>query len=162
VDTLISTATTASGLLFVNSNPILIGANNSFNNAQTAAITTTAACTDTGLTDCGIAGIYFVDFSFWGVAPACSAVTAGSVGLNLTWTDISGGVHTTIPLPMWDQKAGSLGTAFNFNTSVTTEGASGHYVISSNGLAPINFATTYTACTTGTGTYSLYIWVTRI
>ena len=35
VDTLISTATTASGLLFVNSNPILIGANNSFNNAQT-------------------------------------------------------------------------------------------------------------------------------
>jgi hypothetical protein len=129
--------------------------------AKTAAVTTFTLCAATAGTACGQVGQYRVSYNFWGSGTACSAVTAGSVGLNLTWTDENAVTHTTISVPMWDQKSAANGILFNFNTALGTEGASGSYVISTNGTI-IQAATTYTACTTGTGTYNLRMTVEQL
>lgn len=124
--------------------------------SKTALLTTFTVCAATANTACGQAGQYRIHWNFWGSGTACSNVTAGSVGLNITWTDENAVAHTTIAMPMWDQKSAALGTAFNLNTALGTEGASGDYTFSTNGSI-IQAATTYTACTTGTGTYNLRI-----
>jgi hypothetical protein len=129
--------------------------------AKTAAVTTFTLCAATAGTACGQVGQYRVSYNFWGSGTACSAVTAGSVGLNLTWTDENAVAHTTISVPMWDQKSAANGILFNFNTALGTEGASGSYIISTNGTI-IQAATTYTACTTGTGTYNLRMTVEQL
>lgn len=128
--------------------------------SKVAAITTATLCASSAGA-CNVAGQYEISWNFWGSGTACSVVTVGSVSLNLTWTDEAGTAHTTIAVPMWDQKTGLLGTAFNFNTALGTEGASGSYVISTNGTI-IQYATTYTGCSTGTGTYNLRMAVKRL
>lgn len=128
--------------------------------AQTALKTTTTLCASSAGA-CNTAGQYRISYNFWGSGTACSAVTAGSVGLNFTWTDENAVAHTTISVPMWDQKSAANGILFNFNTALGTEGASGSYIISTNGSV-IQYATTYTACTTGTGTYNLRIAAERL
>jgi hypothetical protein len=130
--------------------------------AKTAAVTTFTLCAATANTACGQAGQYRISYNFYGSGTACSAVTAGSVGLNLTWTDTNAVAHTTISMPMWDQKSAAMTNGlFNFNTALGTEGASGSYIISTNGTI-IQAATTYTACTTGTGTYNLKMTVEQL
>jgi hypothetical protein len=130
--------------------------------AKTAAVTTFTLCAATAGTACGQAGQYRISYNFYGSGTACSSVTAGSVGLNLTWTDTNAVTHTTISMPMWDQKAAAMTNGlFNFNTALTTESASGSYIISTNGTI-IQAATTYTACTTGTGTYNLKMTVEQL
>lgn len=125
--------------------------------SKTALLTTFTVCAATAGTACGQAGQYRITYNFWGSGTACSSVTAGSVTLNLTWTDENAVAHTTINPPIWDQKTSAVtaGT-MNFNTALGTEGAGGSYIISTNGTV-IQAATTYTACTTGTGTYNLRI-----
>lgn len=127
---------------------------------QTALKTTTTLCA-AAAGACNVAGQYRISWNFWGSGTACSSVTAGSVQLQLTWTDEGANVHSVIPMPMWDQKVGTLALNFNFNTTLATEGASGSYIISTNGSV-IQYATTYTACTTGTGTYNLRIAAERL
>lgn len=127
--------------------------------AQTAAIATSIACASAAGA-CDQAGQYTVDYDFYGSGTACSSVTAGSVQLQLTWTDGNGTTHTVVALPVYDLKGGTLTNQFNFNTSLATEGASGHFNITTNGTV-IQYATSYTACTTGTGTYNLHISVSR-
>jgi hypothetical protein len=130
--------------------------------SKTAAVTTFTLCAATAGTACGQVGQYRISYNFWGSGTACSAVTAGSVGLNLTWTDENAVTHTTISMPMaFDQKSAAAGILFNFNTALGTEGASGSYIISTNGTI-IQAATTYTACTTGTGTYNLRMTVEQL
>jgi hypothetical protein len=130
--------------------------------AKTAAVTTFTVCAATAGTACGQVGQYRISYNFWGSGTACSAVTAGSVGLNLTWTDENAVTHTTVSMPMaFDQKSAAAGILFNFNTALGTEGASGSYIISTNGTI-IQAATTYTACTTGTGTYNLRMTVEQL
>jgi hypothetical protein len=124
--------------------------------SKTASLTTFTVCAATAGTACGQAGQYRIHWNFWGSGTACSSAVVGSVALSLTWTDENAVAHTTIAMPMWDQKAAALGTAFNFNTALGTEGASGDYTFSTNGTV-IQAATTYTACTTGTGTYGVRI-----
>ena len=116
--------------------------------SKTASLTTFTVCAATANTACGQAGQYRVHWNFWGSGTACSNATAGSVALSLTWTDENAVAHTTIAMPMWDQKTAALGTAFNFTTALGTEGASGDYTFSTNGSV-IQAATTFTACTTG-------------
>lgn len=128
--------------------------------AQTALKTTTTLCASSAGA-CNTAGQYRISYNFWGSGTACATVTAGSVGLNITWTDENAVAHTTISMPMWDQKSAANGILFNFNTALGTEGASGSYVISTNGSV-IQYATTYTACTSGTGTYNLRIAAERL
>jgi len=125
--------------------------------SKTALLSTFTVCSATANTACGQPAQYHVHWNFWGSGTACTNITAGSVGLTLTWTDENAVAHTAIPMPMWDQKSAALGTAFNFNlTPLGTEGASGDYTFSTNGTV-IQAATTYTPCTTGTGTYDLRI-----
>ena len=88
-------------------------------------------------------------------------MTAGSVALTVTWTDENGTTHTAIPFPLWDQSKAAMGTSFFFNTALGTENAAGDFNISTNGTV-IQYATTYAACTTGTGTYNIRGTVTRI
>jgi hypothetical protein len=125
--------------------------------SKTAAVTTFTVCAATANTACGQAGQYRLTYNVWGSGTACSSVTAGSVVLNFTWTDENATTHTTINAPMWDQKTSAMTAGqINFNTALGTEGGSGSFIVSTNG-AIIQAATTYTACTTGTGTYNLRI-----
>lgn len=129
--------------------------------SKTSSITTATLCAATAGTACGQAGQYRISFNFWGSGTACTAVTAGSVALNITYTDEDGNAHTTIGFPLWDQSKAALGTSFYFNTAKTTESAEGSLVISSNGTI-IQYATVYTGCTTGTGTYNLRATVEQV
>jgi hypothetical protein len=55
----------------------------------------------------------------------------------------------------------AVGGTFPFQTALANESASGDYTFSTNG-AIIQYATGYTACTTGTGTYNLRAVVTQL
>jgi hypothetical protein len=132
--------------------------------SKTATISITTACAASAGA-CNVAGQYSLDYNFWGSGTACSSVTAGKVVLTFTWTDEAGTVHSAIPAPIiFDQKAAAANVTgtFSFNTSLATEGASGSQIISTNGAAAIQYTATYTACTTGTGTYNLRISTTRL
>jgi hypothetical protein len=133
-------------------------------NTQTAAVTTATLCAATAGTACGQTGTYHVHFVFWGSGTACSSVTAGQVTFLLTWTDENATVHSAVALMMHDQTAAAVITEqalFHFETALANEYASGDMNIETNG-AVIQYATGYTACTTGTGTYNLRATVTQI
>ena len=127
---------------------------------QTASIGTATVCAASAGA-CNTAGVYRINYDFWGSGTACSAVTTGSVALTLTWTDTGATAHTAVGVPIWDQSKQAFGTSFFFNTALGTEGASGSYIVQTNGTV-IQYATTYAACTTGTGTYNLHITAERI
>lgn len=128
---------------------------------QTASISTATLCAASAGA-CNVAGQYNVKFNFTETGTACSAVSAGSVIFTLTWTDTNGTVHSAANIGVnWDQKTLGPSGSFKFNTTLGTAGASGDFNISTNGSI-IQYATTYAACTTGTGTYQLDAAVTRI
>lgn len=131
------------------------------NTAKTAAVTTATLCASAAGA-CNTAGQYRLTYNVWGSGTACATVTVGSVVLNFTWTDENAVTHTTINAPMWDQKTAAMTSGqVNFNTALGTEGGSGSFIISTNGTI-IQYATTYTACTSGTGTYNLRIAAERL
>lgn len=125
---------------------------------QTGSISTATVCAATANTACGQAGQYRVNYDIWGSGTACSSVTAGKVVFTFTWTDPGGTTHTTVPWQLYDYKGAVLNDTgtFSFNTSLATEGANGSMILSTNGTV-IQYASTYTACTTGTGTYNVHI-----
>lgn len=127
-----------------------------------ASVSTATLCTNTAGT-CDQAGQYFVDFNFVQGGTACSVPGAGGVSLQLTWTDAAG-THSAVSVPVDDSGGGTpaLGTKFTFQTSNTAAWAMGHFVLWSTGSAVIQYATTFTACTTGTGNYELDASVTRL
>lgn len=130
--------------------------------AQTAAIGTATLCT--ALQCPQNPGHYKVDWEFTGGGTACSSVTAGSVTFLLTWTDENAVTHTAVALQMMAQTGAAttaMGGTFPFQTALANEGASGSFSFSTNGTI-IQYATGYTACTTGTGTYSIRAEVTRM
>lgn len=131
--------------------------------SQTAAISTATLCAAATCGN-GTASKYHVSWNFWGSGTACSSVTAGSVTFLLTWTDENAVSHAAVALQMMAQ-TGAATTAvqasFPFQTALANESASGEFEISTNGTI-IQYATGYTACTTGTGTYNLRIAVYRI
>lgn len=125
---------------------------------STASISTATLCAATAGTACGQAGQYRISYNIWGSGTACSSVTAGKVVFTLSWTDENGNAQATVPLSIWETSAANTNTAnttgtYSFTTALTTEAAWGDMVISTNGTV-IQYATTYTACTTGTGTYN--------
>lgn len=126
--------------------------------SQTGSISTATVCAATANTACGQAGQYRLSYDIWGSGTACSNVTAGKVVFTLTWTDANGTAHTTVPWQLYDYKGAVLNDTgtFNFNTALGTEGANGSMILSTNGTV-IQYASTYTACTTGTGTYNVHI-----
>ena len=128
--------------------------------SQTGSISTATLCAASAGA-CNVAGQYRINANFWGSGTACSVVTAGSVALTITWTDEDAQTHTAIGLPMWDETKGAMETSFYFNTALGTESAGGSWTISTNGTV-IQYATTYSACTTGTGTYNLRLTAERL
>lgn len=130
---------------------------------KTAAITTSTLCAASAGA-CNQAGMYHVHWDFSGAGTACSSVTAGSVTFLLTWTDTNAVTHSAVALQMMGQTGAAttaMGGTFPFQTALANESASGDYDISTNGTI-IQYATGYTACTTGTGTYQLDAAVTRL
>ena len=128
--------------------------------SQTGSISTATLCAASAGA-CNVAGQYRINANFWGSGTACSVVTAGSVALTITWTDEDAQTHTAIGFPMWDETKGAMETSFYFNTALGTESAGGSWTISTNGTV-IQYATTYSACTTGTGTYNLRLTAERL
>jgi hypothetical protein len=128
--------------------------------AQTAAITTATLCA-AAAGACNVAGNYTVEWAFTQVGTACGTPGTGGVTFLLTWTDQNATVHSAIGLAM-DDSASLVATTgtFHFTTSNATAWASGQFNISSNGSI-IQYATGYTACSVGTGSYQLDAWVTR-
>jgi hypothetical protein len=129
--------------------------------AQTAAISTATLCAASAGA-CNVAGQYHIHWNFTQGGTACTVVTAGSVTFLLTWTDTNAVSHSAIAMPMFNSVSNiATSGSFTFTTSNATAYASGDFNISTNGSV-IQYATGYTACTTGTGTYQLDAVVTRL
>jgi len=127
---------------------------------KTAAIITATLCAASA-SNCNQAGDYTVEWAFSETGTACATPGTGGVTFLLTWTDQNGTAHSAISLPM-DDSASLVATSgtFTFRTTLGAAWASGNFNISSNGSI-IQYATGYTACGVGTGTYQLDAWVTR-
>jgi hypothetical protein len=130
--------------------------------SQTALISTSTLC---AAASCNAGNNqYRVDFNFYGSGTACSSVTAGSVTFLLTWTDNNAVTHSAVALQMQAQTGAAttaMQASFPFQTALANESGEGSMVISTNGTI-IQYATGYTACTTGTGTYNLRAAVARL
>jgi len=131
------------------------------NSAQTAAITTATLCAASAGA-CNVAGQYKVHFDFIEDGAACATPGTGGVTFLLTWTDANATTHSAVSLAM-DDASGitSLSQTFHFQTTLAAAWASGDFTISSNGSV-IQYATGYTACTSGTGSYRLQAAVVRL
>jgi hypothetical protein len=126
----------------------------------TDAVSTATLCASSGGA-CNQAGQYRVDWNFVETGTACATPGPGGATFLLTWTDNSG-THSAASLPMHDSASLTVTSAtFTFQTTKTNAWASGSFNIQSTG-AIIKYATGYTACTTGTGTYELNATVTRL
>jgi len=129
--------------------------------AQTAAISTATLCASSAGA-CNVAGTYHVSFVFWEDGTACATPGTGGVTFLLTWTDFNTTSHPAVSLGMDDASAiNAVSQTFHFQTSLAAAWASGDFNISTNG-AIIQYATGYTACGVGTGSYGLDIAVTRV
>jgi len=130
--------------------------------AQTGAISTATLCA-TGTTACGAAGQYHIHWAFIETGTACATPgVTGGVTFLLTWTDSNGTTHSAVSLGMDDASAiNAVSQTFHFQTSLAAAWASGDFNISTNG-AIIQYATGYTACSIGTGTYQLDAAVTEL
>jgi hypothetical protein len=126
-----------------------------------AAISTATLCASAA-GNCNQAGMYHVHWAFTQTGTACGTPGAGGVTFLLTWTDFNGTAHSAISLSM-DDSASLVATTgtFHFTNSNATAWASGDFNLSSNGSI-IQYATGYTGCGVGTGTYELDAAVTRL
>ena len=87
----------------------------------------------------------------------CSSPGSAALTVALGWGDRTGARNMTVPLQGSGVSSGSLalGSTANFGEAVVTLWNNS----TSNNLT---YSTTYTACTTGTGTYALYITYRRM
>jgi hypothetical protein len=124
---------------------------------QTASITNQVLC----LAASCPAGEYNAMFHIDSTA-TCSSPGAASAGLTVTFTD-DAGTKTGYPVQLneWSSGGGILMT-----TQVPLGGTAaqgyGNVTFWSTGVNNITFSTTYTACSTGTGTYSLSAEVNKL
>lgn len=126
-----------------------------------AAISTATLCASTSVA-CGTAGQYHVSWAFIETGTACGTPGTGGVTLLLTWTDSNTTTHSAVSVGMDDASAiNAVSQTFHFQTSLAAAWASGDFNISTNG-AVVQYATGYTACGVGTGTYQLDVAVTRL
>jgi len=129
--------------------------------AKVAAISTATLCASAAGA-CNVAGQYHVHYDFIETGTACGTPGTGGVTFLLTWTDSNATVHSAVSLGMDDASAiNSVSQTFHFQTTLAAAWASGDFNISTSG-AVIQYATGYTACGVGTGTYQLDAVVTRL
>lgn len=129
------------------------------NAGQTGSIATATLCS---ATNCFTAGSYNVWAVFGETGTACATPGSGGVTITITWTDNNSVSHTVV-IPLSDSGGGTpaFGTKFTFQTSNAAAWATASFNISTNGSI-VQYATTYTACGSGTGTYVLDAGVTEI
>jgi hypothetical protein len=119
-------------------------------NTQTAAIPTTNMLTSATV------GQYQVSVYVESDA-TCSAPGAAALSVTLGWGDRTGARTITVPL----QGAGvtnaslALGSTANFGQAVVS-------LWNNSASNNLTYSTNYTACTTGTGTYALFITYRRV
>jgi hypothetical protein len=119
---------------------------------QTAAIASANLC---GSASCG-AGQYAITYYLDSTASCANAGTA-KVSLNIGWTD-EAGTKTYVSVPL----AGNGVTGNAMNLGDTTSFGSGQISVWTTGTNAITYYTSYTGCTTGTGTYSVRIAVKQM
>jgi hypothetical protein len=128
---------------------------------KTAAISTATLCAASAGA-CNTAGEYHLHFDFIETGTACTVPGTGGVTFLLTWTDSNGTAHSAVSLGMDDASTiNAVSQTFHFQTSLGAAWGSGDFNISTNGSV-IQYATGYTACGTGTGTYQLDAAITRL
>jgi hypothetical protein len=123
---------------------------------QTAAITTATLCT-AAICGNGAAGQYNID-AYVDSTVTCATPGPAVVGITLTWTDETG-TKSAQSLPLDVNGATSLTATMALGN--TTNFASGHTSIWTTGTI-IQYATTYTGCTSGSGTYAIRMAVTNV
>jgi hypothetical protein len=134
--------------------------------ALTASVSTATLCA-AAAGACNVAGLYRVTFSMFQAGTACTANTTGGVSFQLTWADGNGTTHSAQTIPIIGNSLGTTATGFITNGlmlwGATTLGsyASGDITIATNGTV-IQYATTYSNCSTGTATYELSAAVMRV
>lgn len=125
--------------------------------AQTAAIgATTLLATSTAPMG---AGLYAVDV-YMNQTVACATPGPGVVGFQLSWTDQTG-TKTTQTVPVYVIGGATPLTQLPF-LNATTSYAWGRATIFSAASVNIQYATSYTACTSGTGTYALRVSLQKL
>lgn len=87
----------------------------------------------------------------------CTTPGSASVSVTLGWGDRTGARTMTVPLQGAGATSGTvaLGSTANFGQSVVT-------VWNNSASNNLTYSTNYTGCTTGTGTYALYITYRRM
>ena len=118
----------------------------------TAAISSTTLCAST---TCG-AGQYVVNYYLDSTA-ACTTPGGAAATLTIAWTDETGAKSFQVPLNGAGVSGGNslpLGNTADFG--------SGDVSLWSAGSANITYSTSYTGCTTGTGTYALRIALRQV
>ena len=90
---------------------------------------------------------------------ACAVAGAAAVGVTLNWTDAAG-TKSAQTLPLRVNSNLSLSGTLNLGT--TTDYASGQMSIWSTGTNDIQYGTTYTGCSSGTGTYALRLVAVQV
>jgi hypothetical protein len=118
--------------------------------AQTAAITTTNLLTGATV------GEYAINVYLESDA-SCSSPGSAAITVTVGWGDRTGARTMTVPLQGSGVTSGSvaLGSTANFGEAAMT-------IWNNSASNNLTYSTSYTACTTGTGTYALYITYRRV
>ena len=138
-------ATAGPGLVALYGSPVSSTGN-------TAAVSSTTLCSTTACT----AGQYVVDY-YVDSTVSCTTPGPAAVSLTLGWTDETSAKTMQVTLSGAGISGGNsmaLGNNSNFG--------SGSLALWSAGTAAITYSTSYTACTTGTGTYALRVAVRQV
>lgn len=125
--------------------------------AQTAAITTATLCAASAGA-CNVAGFYRATF-YLASTVVCATPGPGAVALSITFTDEIG-TKTAQAVPLDVTGATSLAGTMGLGT--TTANATATTSFWSTGANAVQYATTFTACTVGVGTYSIRSAVERL
>jgi hypothetical protein len=124
---------------------------------QVAAITTATLCA-AAAGACNVAGMYRATF-YLDSSVTCATPGPAAVAVSITFTDEVGTKSAqTVPLDV----TGATSLSGTLPLGNTTGNATGTTSFWSTGASAIQYATTYTACTTGTGTYSIRAAVERL
>jgi hypothetical protein len=124
---------------------------------QVAAITTATLCA-AAAGACNTAGMYRAAF-YLDSTVVCAVAGPAVVSVTITFTDEIGTKSAqTVPLDV----NGGLTLLGSLALGTTTGNAFGSTAFWSTGVNPIQYATGYNACTTGTGTYSIRGSVERL
>jgi hypothetical protein len=116
----------------------------------------TAAIAATNLLTGATVGEYAINLYLESDA-SCSSPGPAAVSVTVGWGDRTGARTLTVPLQGSGVTSGSvaLGSTANFGEAAMT-------IWNNSASNNLTYSTTYTACTTGTGTYALYMTYRRV